>query len=566
MIEALQPTSLRDPLADLGGVRAFSTGGAAGGSFVSIRGGEPNYTLVLVDGVRVNDITNSQGGAFDFGLLDPAVVARIDVARGAGSAVHGSDALSGVVAIDLLSPRAGPVLGARVIYGDSGRVTTNLTAGAGGASGGIIANAGLFDSGTADGTRLQRQTALLRARRTVAGIELGLLGLYAHTDRRGFPEDSGGPRLARNRAPEIGAGALWLTALTAAGTRGALRPHLSISYSEQRNDTDSPAIFPGVLNGVPAIRSNDRLRRFEAIGYWRYARPGATVSIGGAVLDERGGSSGAINLGVAVPVVFARGRTTPSAFAEMSLDPWRALRLNLAGRYDAPPGVGDKFTGRAAIDVTPLAGGPVVFARIGTAFKLPSFYALGHPLVGNAALLPERSRDIEAGLRWARGDAFALRLSWFDNRFTNLIDFDPIRFRLVNRGLVTTRGVDGEARARFDRLTLVGAFGYVAIDSATRLRGRPGWQGSLRGAFAVTPRLTLNGGGRFNSSYFDSSVPTGQITVPGHVEGDIGARYRWRQGITLDLALRDIGDARAPEAVGFRAIGRELRVTLNFLH
>ena len=47
-------------------VRAFSTGGVGGGSFLSIRGGEPNFTMVLIDGIRLNNPTNSRGGALRF--------------------------------------------------------------------------------------------------------------------------------------------------------------------------------------------------------------------------------------------------------------------------------------------------------------------------------------------------------------------------------------------------------------------------------------------------------------------------------------------------------------------
>ncbi|HEX9947560.1 MAG TPA: TonB-dependent receptor plug domain-containing protein, partial [Allosphingosinicella sp.] len=81
-IERIQPASLLEALDDVAGVRAFSTGGAGGRSFLSIRGGEPNFTLVLLDGVKVTDPTNSRGGAFDFGQIDPLALERIEIARG----------------------------------------------------------------------------------------------------------------------------------------------------------------------------------------------------------------------------------------------------------------------------------------------------------------------------------------------------------------------------------------------------------------------------------------------------------------------------------------------------
>ena len=61
-----------------------------------MRGADPNYTLVLVDGVRVNDPTNARGGSFDFSSLDVADVERVEIARGPYSAVYGGDALAGV--------------------------------------------------------------------------------------------------------------------------------------------------------------------------------------------------------------------------------------------------------------------------------------------------------------------------------------------------------------------------------------------------------------------------------------------------------------------------------------
>ena len=80
----------------------------------------------------------------------------------------------------------------------------------------------------------------------------------------------------------------------------------------------------------------------------------------------------------------------------------------------------------------------------GKAFKLPSLYALGHPLVGNPDLVPERgesyelelSQDLlEGAARWSA--------TWFDGEFRNAIDFDsgppPM---LVNRNRVDTQGVE----------------------------------------------------------------------------------------------------------------------------
>ncbi len=59
------------------------------------RGGESDYNLVLIDGVRVNQ----NGGAFDFGRISANDIDRVEVVRGAQSALWGSDAMGSVVQV-----------------------------------------------------------------------------------------------------------------------------------------------------------------------------------------------------------------------------------------------------------------------------------------------------------------------------------------------------------------------------------------------------------------------------------------------------------------------------------
>jgi len=205
-IARLQPASLLEALDEVAGVRAFSTGGIGGGSFLSIRGGEPNFTLVLLDGIRLNNPTNSRGGAFDFFAIDPALVERIEVARGAVSAVHGADALSGVVNIRLRAPVPGETgATARASAGSEGDVGLGLGLNHGWQDGGLLVSAGWYDSGGLDlGSDLERRQALARLDQRIGGFEARALGLYARAARTTFPEDSGGPLFAVNRVRETG--------------------------------------------------------------------------------------------------------------------------------------------------------------------------------------------------------------------------------------------------------------------------------------------------------------------------------------------------------------------------
>ena len=99
--EEIAKSSARD-VADLlrqsPGVTVNQNGGPGQLQTVSLRGGEVRHTLVLVDGIRVND-PSSTGREFDFSTIVLADVERIEVLRGPQSALYGSDAMGGVINI-----------------------------------------------------------------------------------------------------------------------------------------------------------------------------------------------------------------------------------------------------------------------------------------------------------------------------------------------------------------------------------------------------------------------------------------------------------------------------------
>lgn len=564
-IERLQPASLLEALDEVAGVRAFSTGGAGGRSFLSIRGGEPNFTLVLIDGIRLNDPTNSRGGGFDFFMVDPALVERIEVTRGSVSAVHGSDALAGAVNIRLRAPGAGTRLSAHAQGGSEGDVGLGAGFETGWTDGGLLAAGSWYDSGDlTEGSDLERWQGLAQGRQRLGGFEARLVGLYGRSDRSAFPEDSGGPRLAVNRERERGEAELVATGLSVRRSPTAsIRPNLSLAWSRQEDRSKTPAIAPGVLDGTPALTADSRFNRFEAVADLGFGRGPLVATAGVAYLRESGRSDGTIDFGFPLPVSFDLVRTTRSAFAEANLRPGGGFGFNLAARYDDVAGGGHRWTGRAAGSWKPVPGGPTLFARVAEGYKLPSFYALAHPLIGNPDLRPERSRNVEAGAEQFWGAGNFVRAALFSNLFRDLIDFDPATFSTVNRDRVRARGAELEGRWQpVAALSLGCALSWLDLDSPTPLRGRPRWQGSLRAAWQASPKLELNGAVRFNSDYNDSSIPTGLVRAQGHGEADLGLRWKASERFSLSAALRNLTGADYEDAVGFPAPGRVLRVTL----
>ena len=115
-IESRQTTSVADLLSTTPGVTVSRNGGPGQPTAVRIRGAEGDQTLVLIDGVRVNDVS-ATGAAFDFGNLLSGNIERIEVLRGPNSVPWGSQALGGVVNIVTAAPAQGFAASLNAEYG-----------------------------------------------------------------------------------------------------------------------------------------------------------------------------------------------------------------------------------------------------------------------------------------------------------------------------------------------------------------------------------------------------------------------------------------------------------------
>jgi outer membrane receptor protein involved in Fe transport len=94
-LEARQVRSVADALRSVPGLTVTSTGGPGAVTAVFPRGGESNFTLVMIDDVPVNAF----GGEYDFASLSTGNVERIEIVRGPQSALFGSNAIGAVVRV-----------------------------------------------------------------------------------------------------------------------------------------------------------------------------------------------------------------------------------------------------------------------------------------------------------------------------------------------------------------------------------------------------------------------------------------------------------------------------------
>lgn len=129
-LESRQTRVISDALRQVPGLSVNRTGGAGSQTEVYLRGAKANQTLVLIDGIEVNN--PGSGSAFDFGDLVATDIERIEVLRGPQSALWGSDAVGGVINVITRQGQGAPTVRGMVEGGSFG--TSQVQAGLSGAT------------------------------------------------------------------------------------------------------------------------------------------------------------------------------------------------------------------------------------------------------------------------------------------------------------------------------------------------------------------------------------------------------------------------------------------------
>jgi len=98
-------TTVTQALNALAGITFTQNGGLGQSTSVNLRGMDAKHTLVLIDGIRYNDITGTSGAPFAHLMIED--IAQIEVVKGAQSGIWGADAAAGVINIITKKPANG---------------------------------------------------------------------------------------------------------------------------------------------------------------------------------------------------------------------------------------------------------------------------------------------------------------------------------------------------------------------------------------------------------------------------------------------------------------------------
>jgi vitamin B12 transporter len=537
-IEDRQAVDLPELLSTVPGLSVVQAGSPGQQTSVFTRGSDSHHTLLLWNGIPLND---PYFGDVNWQFVSLDGVERVEVVRGPFSALYGSNAVGGVVQVFTGTRQGGSL---NLEGGENGYLRGGLAAGTDLGSvrldvtGHVRRGEGELENDFYDG-----EEAVARALWTVTpGVSVGLLA-RANDAETGIPLSGGEPTLNRRIT--------WDEAEVAVPFR---LERGSWEVEAQVSETQFDATFQDPDSAFGAIdnATDSEALRGRAVATWR-AGQDFWLAFGGdwERVEVTSTSSGVPNL------EGARQRTW-AAFAQGS---WGRgpFRGELGLRRDDNDVFGAETSLRAGA-VLSLSGSTRLRASYGEAFRAPSLGELYFPFFGNPDLQPETGESWELGLEHEAG-GWRFALTGFENRQRNLIDFDPVTFVSINIGRARSRGIEGEVGVKrgIFGAALTGTYLEAEdLDTGLKLLRRPEESATLL-LTAKPGDWTFN----IESRYVGDRPDLDEVTFsrrenPAYTRVDIAARWRALSWLAPYARVENVTDEEYEAVLRYPAPGRTL--------
>ena len=602
--------TLPEALLYVPGISIGRTGSEGGTASIFLNGGNSNDTKVLVDGTPVND----PGSAVDFSNFTLDNIDKVEVVRGAESAIYGTDAVSGV--IQVFSHRGTTRIPELSIFAEGGTFDT----GRGGAQfSGLLGNfdysaaASYFSTdGPGDennfhnrtlsgnfGYRLGEDNQLrLTIRNNTSNAQtpgqtlLEPPNLDAHTDYRFF---------SANLRWDFATSKHWHHQLMAAE-----------SYNRQLNGdpiqsfyaTDPLAFCPQTNpNAVATAEFCDfngpdnkyQYNRASLNAQSSYLLPNLAATAGYQYEIENAG----------IPSLQAGHvrRNNQAGFLDFRYAPHPRATISVGVRAEANGYFGTRVVPRAGASLALLQGrgfwGETRFRVFyGQGIVEPRFDQLFNDQFGdfgNPSLKPEASKTWSLALEQKlSNDRVKITAEYFSSRFYDIISFafcNPLNNfcnlalgggasfgYFFNTDRARARGVNTTAESQVFRwLRLAGTYTFDdsrvllapnAFDPSetpgNHLVRRPVNSGTLS-AIAAWHRVAFTMSGYFTGQRTDSDfLGLGLNHTTGYARFDLATRYQFTRNVSAYFRAVNLFDKQYQDALGYPALGRELRLGMNY--
>ncbi|MFN8624610.1 MAG: TonB-dependent receptor [Candidatus Binatia bacterium] len=495
-IDNRQVQTVAEALRPVPGVDVVQTGSPGSTTSIFIRGANANQSLILIDGVQVNSPTL---GGFNFGNIMTDDVGRIEVLRGAGGALYGSEAIGGVVNVLSKKGEGAPHFSLASGGGNIGAFSQLATAS--GESGivaystslGYVTGAGyrpvnddfsnLTNAVRLDVTPIQHGTA--RGFWRFANSSLGLannnigagLGSFADPNAREHDEFYLGKLEWEHEA---------LTNLSYRVAGSFTRTLNEFSDDATAQERNSPNFFGDAYFLARSRIPNDSWTGEAQVNY---AQGAVGITTAGFEFKEQHGEVEQENLDGS-GTRFSHSRHNVAGYLQQQISLLQDRLVIVGGfRVDDNQDFGTEVSSSWSVGYlqdwdgegrwsTHVKGG---YAE---GFKAPTFNDLYYPNFGNPSLDPEISSEYDASIEQNLGSRWlAVEATYFTRRTKDLIQFAPVDqvlcpnsaatpstyYNACNVGRADVSGVETALRiGPYYGLALRGTYSYLNFELVQR--------------------------------------------------------------------------------------------------
>ncbi len=550
-----QNNTVVDLFRQVPGVYFTQSGGPGSLGNLYVRGAETEQTLVMIDGIEINDPISPGRAAF-LSNIDVAAIDRIEIIKGPQSSLYGSDALAGVV--NIVTRQGTDTPGAFLAFEAGSFNTFRESAGINGKVGSTRYSFGVsrFDTdGISSANEKDGNTEEDGAEHTTLSAKLS----HRFNDIFGL---TGVGRYVDSEA-EFDAGA---------GEGGDAEDNVSTRESMLGALTANIDLFDSLWRQSLRLSAADHDRRsksswedtnFDSMhmkGEWQndlYMHENHVLTLGAETQTEKGETD-------TIPEVSS---DTFSVFAQDMIT-LQNLKMAIGGRWDDREDFGSELTYRVAPVYNFNMTGTRIKGSCGTGFKTPSLYQLYAPAtewgpIGNESLNPEKNRAWDIGVEQDIGDGQAVAgVTFFSTEYEDMIDFDAQGY--VNRAEVETRGVEIFMDFNLtDYLMLGGHYTYLEAEDAStgeQLDRRPENRAFVELAYTQPGKTSFSVDCTYvderSDSYYDSSMfQSVETTLEEYFLVNIAATYDITERVKLLGRVDNVFDEEYEENAGYGTPG-----------
>jgi vitamin B12 transporter len=534
------------------GITFVNYGGPQTLTTINMRGTNSKQSLVLIDGMRVNSPTN---GLPVLNAIPLNAVERIEIVRGAASSLYGADAIGGVVNI-ITRKGADTPFNAYATAGVGTYATSEYTAGFSGSKDGwqYSLNGGYGQSSGFNATNGQFMFANNPDKdsyyRSNVGGQLGYTWREGQTlnvqtlqsrvnsgyDSFDFLNDD---RVIQTLNNTI------ITSNNQLSKRW--QSQLSASFLTEKNETENAPLNGGT--GYFKSRQN----QYQWINTITLT-DNQTMTVGYERLEQ---SVDAFSYGA--PVDFTNDSVYTNAFMATYVGQWGRHQVQGSLRNDNNSQYGSFNTGSLAYAYDISANWRASVAA-NTAFRAPNFNELYYPGYANPNLSPERSKNIEAGLRYLH-DEGEIELTAFYNRITDLIVSQSPTFIPQNVDTAVIKGISLSATQNIGRQTTVTAGLDLLSPYNTTTNERLPFNAQQVLRLGATHQVDAFG---FNADwYLTSNRMDGKTTLGGYGLFNLGISYAVNDKLDVQLRWNNVFGKAYTLVQGYNTPGSNVFVNLS---